>query len=66
MARIPIDLATGKIKEAEAVVGIDLGTTHSLVAKATDGKPAVVADYGKAAVMPSVVYFPESGDPIVG
>ncbi len=66
MARLPIDLSTGKLKEAEAVVGIDLGTTHSLVAKVTDGKPEVVVDYGKSAVMPSVVYFPEAGSPVVG
>jgi molecular chaperone HscA len=66
MAKLPIDISTGKLKEPEAVVGIDLGTTHSLIAKVTDGVPKVIADYGKAAVMPSVVYFPPTGVPIVG
>ena len=66
MARLPIDISTGKLKEAEAVVGIDLGTTHSLVGKVTDGVPEIVADYGRPAVMPSVVYFPPAGSPVVG
>jgi Fe-S protein assembly chaperone HscA len=38
------------------VVGIDLGTTNSLVAYVTDGKPVVIRDKGGDALVPSVVW----------
>ena len=40
------------------VVGIDLGTTNSLVARVVDGQPQVVTDAAGAAVaLPSAVSF---------
>ena len=41
-------------------VGIDLGTTNSLVAAVTEGKPRVLADESGAELMPSAVrYLPD-------
>src|SRR5512146_544415 len=54
----------GTIKEAckQRVVGIDLGTTNSLVAYVGDGSPAVIGD---DPLVPSVVYY-GNGAPVVG
>jgi molecular chaperone HscA len=42
-------------------IGIDLGTTHSLVAYVRDGKPICVTDCNGEALLPSVVYFGREG-----
>ena len=49
----------GSIKEkcAGRVVGIDLGTTYSLVATVRDGSPEVLLDAEGRATLPSVVWF---------
>jgi len=48
-------------------VGIDLGTTHSLVALYEAGLPLVLADRDGQRLLPSAVYFPEGGlEPVVG
>lgn len=48
-------------------IGIDLGTTHSLVAVVRSGKAQVIeAADAKDTLLPSVVHYPKSGDPIVG
>ena len=52
-------------KRAERVVGIDLGTTNSLVAYLQDGKPLVIPGEDGAALVPSVVAI-ESGTVVVG
>lgn len=66
MARIPIDLGTGKIKESDLVVGIDLGTSNSLIAKMDDGEPKTIADYDQSPVVPSIVYIDTNGGVVVG
>jgi len=49
------------------IVGIDLGTTNSLVAMVDAGIPLVLADPEGRRLTPSVVHFPEAGTaPIVG
>ena len=49
------------------IVGIDLGTTNSLVAIVDSGIPLVVADSEGRRLTPSVVHFPAAGTPpIVG
>ena len=49
------------------IVGIDLGTTNSLVATVDSGIPLVIADADGQRLMPSVVHFPAPGaEPIVG
>ena len=66
MPRIPINVVTGKLKEADRVVGIDLGTTNSLVATIEDGQPLALADFGRPVVVPSLIYLAAGGTPVVG
>ena len=47
-------------------VGIDLGTTNSVVAIAREGKPAALHDETGKALVPSVVAYPSAGGVIVG
>ena len=48
------------------VVGIDLGTTNSLVAYVNDGRPVVIRDDSGDALLPSVVSIGEDGTIFVG
>src|SRR5947209_9367192 len=49
------------------IVGIDLGTTNSLVATVDSGIPLVIADSEGRRLTPSVVHFPGPGlEPVVG
>src|SRR5580692_3580925 len=49
------------------IVGIDLGTTNSLVATVDSGIPFVIADKEGRRLTPSVVHFPSAdAEPIVG
>jgi molecular chaperone DnaK (HSP70) len=48
------------------VVGIDLGTTNSLVAYAKDGRPVVIRDSSGDGLVPSVVSVADDGELIVG
>ena len=67
MAKISINLATGSLQQEEIIVGIDLGTTNSLVAFINpDKNPQVINDTGKGLLVPSVVHFNANGDPLVG
>ena len=51
---------------AGPVLGIDLGTTNTLVAVWQDGRPRVLAGADGSALIPSVVSFPPEGSPAVG
>jgi molecular chaperone HscA len=67
MAKISINLATGSFQQEEIIVGIDLGTTNSLVAFINpDKNPQVINDTGKGLLVPSIVHFNAQGDAIVG
>ncbi len=48
------------------IVGIDLGTTNSLVAKMIDGKPVVLRGPDGKSLVPSVLCFPKEGPVLVG
>ncbi len=48
------------------IVGIDLGTTNSLIGVMDAGFPILIADRDGSRLTPSVVYLPETGDPVVG
>jgi molecular chaperone DnaK len=48
------------------IVGIDLGTTNSLIGIVESGFPILIADENGERLTPSVVHFPETGEPIVG
>ncbi|MGV3546890.1 MAG: Fe-S protein assembly chaperone HscA [Pedobacter sp.] len=67
MAKISINLATGSLQKEEIIVGIDLGTTNSLVAFINpEQQPQVINDAGKGVLVPSLVHFNEQGDAEVG
>lgn len=67
MAKIAINLATGSVQKEELIVGIDLGTTNSLVAFINpENKPQVINDTGKGVLVPSIVHFGPDGNVVVG
>ena len=67
MAKVSINIATGSIQKEELIVGIDLGTTNSLVAFInTEGNPQVINDTGKGLLVPSVIHFQPDGSVVVG
>ncbi len=48
------------------VIGIDLGTTNSVVAVMEGGQPTVIVNQEGARTTPSVVGFSKDGDRLVG
>jgi len=68
MAKISINIKEGKVdKVSDIIVGIDLGTTNSLVAYIKDGKAlAVTSKNGKSTLVPSIIHFDNDGGIIVG
>src|SRR3979411_598012 len=48
------------------IIGIDLGTTNSVVAVMEAGQPPVIANQDGARTTPSVVAFTKSGERLVG
>jgi molecular chaperone HscA len=68
MAKIGINIATGSLQQQEMIVGIDLGTTNSLVAiiHPESKKPVVLKEHDGNALVPSVVHFDETGIVTVG
>jgi len=68
LATFSINLKDGSlVQPAEIIVGIDLGTTNSLVAYMKDGQPVCVkgAD-GKSTLVPSIVHFADNEQMVVG
>jgi molecular chaperone HscA len=47
-------------------IGIDLGTTNSLVAHVHEGKPRCIEDCNRTSLVPSVVHYSERGGVVVG
>ncbi len=68
MAKIAIDLQSGNaIKDSDIIIGIDLGTTNSLVAYVKDGEAVTVKDTdGKNALVPSILHFKSDNSTLVG
>ncbi len=56
MAKVAINLSTGSIQQEELIVGIDLGTTNSLVAyiQPDTRQPRAINDQGRGTIVPSV------------
>ena len=59
MAKIGINLTTGSLQQEEIIVGIDLGTTNSLIAiiHPDTKKPTVLKEFDSSTLVPSVVHF---------
>ena len=67
MAKVSINIATGSIQKEDIIVGIDLGTTNSLVAFINpEGNAQVINDAGKGVLVPSIVHFNNDGSVVVG
>jgi molecular chaperone HscA len=68
MGKIAINIATGSLQQQEMIVGIDLGTTNSLVAiiHPESRKPVVLKEHDGNALVPSVIHFGGAGDISVG
>ena len=68
MAKIAINIATGSLQQEEVIVGIDLGTTNSLVAIVHPETKQALAlkEHDSSTLVPSVVYFDETGNTAVG
>lgn len=68
MARIPINIQKGNLENnEEIIVGIDLGTTNSLIAIMKDGKAIALKDEADDyALIPSIVHFDQEGKISVG
>jgi len=68
MAKIAINIATGSLQQAEMIVGIDLGTTNSLVAivHPETRQPVCLKEYNANSIVPSIIYFDENDNIIVG
>ena len=60
-------MKSGEIEKKEIIVGIDLGTTNSLIAFTKNGNTELVKDkYGKNTLVPSIIHFSEDNNLIVG
>ncbi len=68
MAKFSINLKDGNVEhQKEPIIGIDLGTTNSLVAFIKDNEAyCIIDDQQKSALVPSIIYFDENDQPIVG
>ncbi len=68
MAKIGINIATGSLQKPEMIVGIDLGTTNSLVAiiHPESKQPIALKEHNSSSLVPSIVHFDGSGNPVVG
>jgi molecular chaperone HscA len=68
MAKIAINIATGSLQQAEMIVGIDLGTTNSLVAiiHPESKQPLALKEHNTSSLVPSIVHFDAQGNVIVG
>ncbi len=68
MAKIGINIATGSLQQQEIIVGIDLGTTNSLVAiiHPESRNPVVLKEFDGNALVPSIIHFSMAGTVSVG
>lgn len=68
MAKIGINISTGSLQQAEMIVGIDLGTTNSLVAiiHPDSRQPVALREHNSSSLVPSVIHFGDQGEVTVG
>ena len=68
MAKIAINIATGSLQQNEMIVGIDLGTTNSLIAiiHPESNKPVALKEHDSSSLVPSVIHFEKGGSLVVG
>jgi molecular chaperone HscA len=68
MAKIGINIAMGSLQQKEMIVGIDLGTTNSLVAiiHPETKQPVVLKEPEQGSLVPSIIHFDKTGTISVG
>lgn len=68
MGKVAINLSTGSLQKEEIIVGIDLGTTNSLIAVVREDSkmPIALKETDGFTLVPSIVHFDQSGDTTVG
>jgi molecular chaperone HscA len=68
MGKVAINIATGSLLQKEVIVGIDLGTTNSLVAmvKSDTHEPIALREIDGLTLVPSIVHFDGYGNITVG
>lgn len=68
MAKIGINISTGSLQQDDIIVGIDLGTTNSLIAIIHPGSnmPVALREHNSSSLVPSVIYFDEHDNVVVG
>ncbi len=68
MAKIAINIATGSLQQQEIIVGIDLGTTNSLIAiiHPESKKPVALKEHNSNSMVPSVIHFGAGANITVG
>lgn len=68
MAKIAINIATGSLQKEDIIIGIDLGTTNSLVAiiHPESKQPVVLKEHNGMSLVPSVIHFDENKNVVVG
>ena len=68
MGKVAINLTTGSLQKEETIVGIDLGTTNSLIAivREDSKEPVALRETDGLAMVPSIVHFDEHGNALVG
>ncbi len=70
MAKFSINLKDGTIdneQKKELIVGIDLGTTHSLIAYIKDGNPEMIKNHSSSdTLVPSIIHFTQNDQIVVG
>jgi len=68
MAKIGINISTGSLQKEEMIVGIDLGTTNSLVAiiHPESKIPVALKEHDSSSLVPSIVHFGKADGISVG
>ena len=68
MGKVAINIATGSLLQEETIVGIDLGTTNSLIAivKTDTHEPIALREIDGLTLVPSIVHFDQFGNTTVG
>lgn len=68
MGKVAINIATGSLQQNETIVGIDLGTTNSLIAIVREDtrQPLALREIDGLTLVPSIIHFDEYGGVTVG
>jgi molecular chaperone HscA len=68
MGKVAINIATGSLLQQEIIVGIDLGTTNSLIAivRSDTHEPIALREIDGLTLVPSIVHFDAMGGVTVG